>query len=1816
MAEIKRTFTAGRMNKDLDERLVPPGEYRDALNIQVKTTDGSSTGSVQRIQNNVEIGSSFLTTTVAGLKTKAVGSVADERNNKGYFLFASPNYSYSEFSKSAKTFWVDSVLMQDAEGTTVEVFKDLWAITGRYVDFDSNTTNHAIGTNKFLINVDTSVGKAPTVGMTFRVYNSSNVQLGSDSKVTGVVSGGSGYVILDKTFNFNFSSVAYVVFIAEDRVLGLDYDKRINAINIIDDLLLYTNGEDEPIKINTKRSIVGTIQSNTDPSRTALTFLDNNGVVVPAPTTSYNNGSVSKRDITVIKKAPKVAPLLVLSNTKRTGGISFAIEGYNVIGQARYAEDYIVINQDATNLDLNVGDILTMTCENDNEDPISQIRLSIEGIGLRGISATIISQPSDLLATHTSWFIQLEQKDNPMFELKFPKFCFRYKYTDGEYSTYGPWSRAAFLPGEFEYNPKEGNNLGMANTVRQITIKNLLQSCDKLSEEINCIDILYKSTESPSVYLARSVKKGVDPEWSVDSTTSSNDVIITSDMIYSILPANQALRVWDNVPTKALSQEIIGNRLIYGNYCQGYDDTYNLSLSKELVSKSTSLLTAKQSVKSLRSYRLGVVFGDKFGRETPVISPGTRALSNATGVIKYNEDTLFVPKSQGKKSNSISVAQVWGDGDNINQAPEGWVDYFKYYIKSSSNDYYNLAMDRWYDARDGNVWISFPSSERNKVDEDSYLILKNVHGEPEAVDEDAKYKVLDISNEAPDYIKTLVLKMGESNVDPDDTVYNSENSPNFLMTSINFILNNFDLDISKDNISVRIKASFTDSEGQLQVKSTNYKRVSQFIKQTNSANGSIKISSAFGEDADFTTLFTNAGLFSTKADAEAALEYNFDFKKEVVENSPEYDGRFFVKLNKDSIIEENVLTDFNNNFSYDIINSFRIGYINTVDFTNPASTGLYNTYTFNGFERFTTSTKLGKFADSSESPEGTTDTDIFWEEYLTQMQLTSSQSHSAFIDKSSFTSVITDGTWETSANRGFAKSGAHNIGSTFDRIFFGNVGSQGSVRHVKDFKNLMTTPGNIFRFRNDPNESVYKIIRGQGQAKVRNVSGLNSNDVDGNRERNVYFTTFRKINVATNKILDQGINFSDYDPRGDFQHDGSTFQVIDVLERSYDIERANTPSNSAVFETEPKEIAEADLYYEASNAIPARLNKDNTALFAPVGSGVDVSRNDITSRNPFSAIANNSPTVAAVYDGIVKVTNSTDGSLNTEALVNDIMVFTHPDGTVTRSRIKGFVNVTDIDDGSNKLVPTPKVSILGGITAIGGANKRIVMDIGTNNTNGIVAGQVVSGSGVAGTPTVSATGFVGTNNWFDLSVGQTGTNTNISFVVGSGNATGYYLLDKNVYKYKVEIPWFNCYTFGNGVESNRIRDDFNAPHLGTGEKASTTLPGYGEEKLTNSLIYSSIYNSSSSVNGLNEFNASERITKDINPEYGTIQALKTRDSNVVVFTEDKVLKVLANKDILFNADGTTNVTASDKVLGNATPFSGDYGISTDPSSIASDQYRIYFTDKQRGAVLRLSMDGLTPISNVGMKSFFRDHLPKSKTLVGTFDKVSGEYNLGIEYQPIWDSETEYSTTTVSFNESSKGWVSFKSFTPPAGLSVAGKYFTTDSNGIYLHNSGNFENSFYGVKKDSSITVLFNDSPSEIKNFETIVMEAEVAQLESLADQANFTDAAGNTLSDFNDGSYHALSAGSTDANETRRGWFCEDIITNAEEGVSATHQVNIKEGKAFSHIRGKDIKSTDRTIIDDTSKIDFSNLSVQGLGEPVSITYSDSATQTFTIIIQ
>ena len=184
-----------------------------------------------------------------------------------------------------------------------------------------------------------------------------------------------------------------------------------------------------------------------------------------------------------------------------------------------------------------------------------------------------------------------------------------------------------------------------------------------------------------------------------------------------------------------------------------------------------------------------------------------------------------------------------------------------------------------------------------------------------------------------------------------------------------------------------------------------------------------------------------------------------------------------------------------------------------------------------------------------------------------------------------------------------------------------------------------------------------------------------------------------------------------------------------------------------------------------------------------------------------------------------------------------------------------------------------------------------------------------------------------------------------------GNTKGYsikglnyrtrFLINKNIKKnLKFGLSWYNCFSFGNGIESNRIKDGFNEMVIGNGPIVSSTIDTtYQEEIRSSGLIYSGIYNADVSINNLNQFIQAEKITKDLNPTYGSIQKLFQRRVGLVAFCEDRIVDIVAGKDTLFNADGNPQLVASNKVLGTATPFVGDFGISQNPESFASESYR-------------------------------------------------------------------------------------------------------------------------------------------------------------------------------------------------------------------------------------------------------------------------------------
>ena len=352
------------------------------------------------------------------------------------------------------------------------------------------------------------------------------------------------------------------------------------------------------------------------------------------------------------------------------------------------------------------------------------------------------------------------------------------------------------------------------------------------------------------------------------------------------------------------------------------------------------------------------------------------------------------------------------------------------------------------------------------------------------------------------------------------------------------------------------------------------------------------------------------------------------------------------------------------------------------------------------------------------------------------------------------------------------------------------------------------------------------------------------------------------------------------------------------------------------------------------------------------------------------------------------------------------------------------------------------------------------------------------------------------------------------------------------------LSYYNCFSFENGVESFIIRDDFNGASLGKGIRVSTVFEDkpYVEEVKKNSLICSQIYNNKSSLNRLNQFIIAEDITKDINPDYGSIQLLHTRYNDIIAYCENKVIKILTNKDALFNADGNVNITSNKAVLGQAIPYNSNYGISTNPESFAAYTHRSYFTDRKNGVVVRHSADGMEAISGYGMKDFFRDSLAVNNGLmVGSYDVKKHQYNIS--------THPTNANSTVSFSESTNGWVSRKSFIPEAGFSLENKYFTFKNGHIYEHHVNTAHGNFYGSASTPYVEFLLNEAPANIKNFRTLNYEGD-------------------------------------------SGWTCASIVTDQQDGdISSFIQ---KENKYFNYIKG--IQETEATL-------DPKALNVQGIGE-------------------
>ena len=1800
MPEIKNTFIQGKMNKDLDERLIPNGQYRHALNVEVSTSEGSDVGTVKNILGNQRaenlVGSDFT----------CVGSIADEKNNKLYWFISKYD--------------VDAILEYDADNDIAQyVLVDIYAGTEKAV-------------LKFFGNV-------------------------------------------------------------------------ITGINIIDNLLFWTDNQGEPKKINIDTCKAGTTVIG---NQTQLSFKNGsfNGMTVGL-TSRYGNFT-----------APSIHPV------DRQKYVWFEMKKFEAVLGENF-DDF----RDLTTGDVDIyrtirhyrdGEFLgqeyirIFDSPNGTHFRTSPGRSGVFRVGdvifadniktdIKEKHITVI-RPKPLNAfavkiNHTDSFQNTSKIPN-LFETKFPRFSYRYKYADGEYSTFAPFTEPVFnakytkdtsksIDGGVMYNQntaydiKEPYNKAMVNAIHSVELSNFITA--QTPEDVVEVEVLYKQENSSVIYSIQTISH-VDKEWhfssnheglgldiGVGKASSSNGsykaegsltggkYIVTTENIYAALPANQLLRPWDNVPRKALAQEVTGNRIVYANYLQNYNIGSKPQVQVSYGNRQNRLGSFDSkglpSIKSQRNYQLGVVYCDKYGRETPVFTSNNGAVS-----IPWQD-------SSGKKNASKSTQLTVGA---VNNFPE-WVDSLKFFVKETSNEYYNLTMERaWVtkstyalDNSEGHLWISFPSSDRNKISEEDYIILKKKIGVgEEQVTFENKFRVIDIKNEAPDAIKYDLVNQGVAQNKTNST------SQNFFTAGTGRLFVNGEYRIDKEVDSIHIehdswkgapsnhpgtgyRTPLEDVDSGVDTDEMPLKTKDLYMswRVEDDGNGNEQTSSRYkivGGSKFSSAYILNLERKITAEDAALAAngtslktDLLFQVEKRVLKEEENFSGKFFVKISKNqvsSIIETG--KEVSNLDKYQV--TARQGVWHWHDDIQGATGspivghnkyGLTNNFGFDaGHEDDITSSNINHIhrsytdsngnnntsADTTYSPANKLRISDWWEVwngirneldnkprfFIDSMHMIAGQSEAS--DYAKYSCVTWSGcttgddlsaessawsypplkTWlsefgdtsnlliperevisfggvqvipSTSAwyeNNLISTSPLlntnidyedlpidgwvgplQNVSRQWDKAFTNN-----GLNHINGLEGLVTTnefhatgPRRWFSGLNgtdygvgddtktysdngeedrhfmhlsffapgkDLHDGVWTYGAGLGGVTsigralysetgfMAHLQGIWGGGVFTGEDPNQTFgATGDHVHLAMEGNYDDAVNYlpeppgpgvgfgydldyrelheRQWDPT--FLHDSAGTLVGDPGNKIRDFIRNLYPGSKFRFHHTKPGVASTnveldDEVYTIKKVVIKKLY-NHTSWRKPYNRYIDGEGYDIvTTQN----IAYRSvEEVALDYLNQLNSTgNSTGGSSYVNNFKDKIEQFgashnrrlcyiieldknprfttsvmgnpldTNSNGHDAMSGDLDSDNFTDVEflDPVQDLLLSD-LSKFPAIWEIDPKKQDVDLDIyyeASNNipvrinekTNELFAPVGCKVEIIDATPQQelndvyleswdgnTATFYPGFNradgnNEIDY------TNTFFKFIREDGSYTvaeagGQQLIGelagiKSDFIFKEDVgsvigaglAWYNCFSFGNGLESNRIRDDFNEMFIANGVKASTTTQQtYEEERRSHGLIYSGIYNSNSGVNDLNQFIMAEKITKDLNPTYGTIQKLFQRRISLIAFCEDRVVQIISNKDAIFNADGSSQLISSSNVLGDANPFVGNFGISKNPESFASQSYRAYFTDKARGAVLRLSKDGLTPISKAGMHDWFRDNLPMYTSLIGTYDSYKENYNI-------------------------------------------------------------------------------------------------------------------------------------------------------------------------------------------------------------------------------
>ncbi len=527
MGEVKNNFLRSKMNKDLDDRLIPNGEYRNAENISVGKSENSDVGAIEDILGN----SLIAITDVADHDYKIIGVYADVSNER-------------------------LITFLKGNGTTKDAIRM----------YDLNST--------------------------------------------------SSYPLL-----------------VEGDFLNFNEDNKIISINLIEDLLFWTDNFNQPRKINIKRAIEDSDYYTTEHSISVAKYYPFDAIKL------YKDTEVNV--LTVVD----TLNFTVTKNEKLTVGMTIVNENIE-------ATEYIKIKSvDQTDSGFTAIEIY----EAPSVDVVAEDTLYC-----------IISTMTDgtLNGTNANW-----PGDPDFLEDKFVRFSYRFKFDDNEYSLFAPFTQIGFIPKQKGYFGAGQEQAAYSSTIVGF-FENLINDikliiplpCERRNVsslyKIKSLDILYKESDGLAVKVLDTISSSEITEANTTDTFFEYDY--QSRKPIRTLPSDQIVRVYDKVPVKAKAQEITGNRVIYGNFQDKHTPpstlSYNVRAGEKIANQyfTDFVELPNHSLKQNRNYQVGFVLSDKYGRSSSVILSSVDE-GSGSGAVFFGGSTVYSPyyKSEGDISNGV-----------------------------------------------------------------------------------------------------------------------------------------------------------------------------------------------------------------------------------------------------------------------------------------------------------------------------------------------------------------------------------------------------------------------------------------------------------------------------------------------------------------------------------------------------------------------------------------------------------------------------------------------------------------------------------------------------------------------------------------------------------------------------------------------------------------------------------------------------------------------------------------------------------------------------------------------------------------------------------------------------------------------------------------------------------------------------------------------------------------------------------------------------------------------------------------------------------